>query len=100
MFENLSKYFGIDPWYYYIGGLENEFGTIFLFAIIGFCLLSVRQLFGSLKYLNRAMKRNGLPRSHIPTLFVYVTSMLYILSTVDHKERRFCTPIVQLACLF
>lgn len=42
VFENLSKYFGIDPWYFYLNGIDNEFGTIYLFTVIGFSVLGVK----------------------------------------------------------
>lgn len=40
--ENLSIFFGIDPWYFYFDELHNEFGSIFSFSIFGFCLLAVK----------------------------------------------------------
>ena len=36
---NLSVYFGVDPWYFYLEFLMYEFGTIFFFGLFGLFLL-------------------------------------------------------------
>lgn len=97
--ENLSIYFGIDPWYYYIEQMHLEFGSWYALSTFGFSLITVKQLSGTLYAYNREMREKGMQRSQIPTLLVYVVTMVFMLSSVDHKERRFYAPITQLACL-
>ena len=91
--ENLSIFFGIDPWYFYIEQIYAEFGTLFKFSLFGFSLLTLKQFFGTLYHYNRAMRDKGLKASRIPTFFIFVASYIYVLSSVDHKERRFYAPI-------
>lgn len=90
VFQNLSRYFGIDPWYFYIQGLKHEFGTDFILTLFGLSLLTVRQMSGSL----------GPQLSKMPIFLIYIAVYLYMLSKVEHKERRFYAPIIQLAVLF
>ena len=38
--------------------------------------------------------------SKIPIFLIYIAVYLYMLSKVEHKERRFYAPVMQLAVLF
>ena len=67
--------------------------------MFGFSLLTLKQFFGTLYHYNREMKDKGLNASRIPTFFIFVASYIFVLSSVDHKERRFYAPITQLACM-
>ena len=40
--ENASKFFGVDPWYFYIKGFQEEFCDIYILGIFGLSLLTVR----------------------------------------------------------
>ena len=46
------------------------------------------------------MKKRGIKKSKIPTFMIYIVTYLFVLSIVDHKERRFYAPITQLAAMF
>jgi hypothetical protein len=50
--ENVSKYFGMDPWFFYIKGFGEEFCTIYFLGLFGLSLLTVQQVCGSLKSYN------------------------------------------------
>lgn len=92
--ENLSKFFGIEPWYFYLSGLKEEFCTIWIFGLFGICYFTVQQVSGSLKPYHKKKKYN----SKIPGIFLYLLTYILILSMVDHKERRFYAPVAQLGC--
>jgi hypothetical protein len=79
--------------------MHLEFGSWYALSTFGFSLIAVKQLSGTLYAYNREMREKGMQRSQIPTLLVYVVTMVFMLSSVDHKERRFYAPITQLACL-
>ena len=40
--ENASKYFGIDPWYFYINGFQEEFCTLYFVGLFGLSLVTIR----------------------------------------------------------
>ena len=89
--ENLSKHFGVDNWYLYILALDDEFFTIRIFGLFGFALLTIQQLHGNLR----------LPvNSRIPCFFIYSVTTIAMLSSVPHKEARFYSPVIQLACMY
>ena len=44
------------------------------------------------------MEEAGLGVSTIPSIFIYITTYLAVLSKVDHKELRFYAPVAQLGC--
>eukprot|EP00356_Strombidium_inclinatum_P012985 CAMPEP_0170499278 /NCGR_PEP_ID=MMETSP0208-20121228/30828_1 /TAXON_ID=197538 /ORGANISM="Strombidium inclinatum, Strain S3" /LENGTH=307 /DNA_ID=CAMNT_0010776769 /DNA_START=284 /DNA_END=1207 /DNA_ORIENTATION=+ len=85
--ENLSVYFGIDPWFAYLHGFKDQYGNFFVLAIFGLSWVSVVQIQGQAA------------KSRIPSFFVFTAASLTVLSTVDHKELRFLSPLVQLGCL-
>lgn len=39
--ENVSKYFGVDPWFFYLQGFEEEFCTFYWAGIFGLSMLTV-----------------------------------------------------------
>lgn len=87
--ENVSKYFGFEPWYFYIEGFKEEFCTVYFLGLFGLSLFTVQQMCGSLKAFNANV--NG--ASRIPSLFVFIIAYLTVLSMVDHKELRFYAPL-------
>ena len=86
--ENLSVHFGIDPWYAYIHGFRDQYGKFVDLAIFGLAWISVKQI---------SEAREG--KSGVPSVLVFTVSSLAVLSTVDHKELRFLSPLVQLGCM-
>lgn len=92
--ENVSKYFGSSPWYFYVQGFRDEFCTIYAVGLFGLCLFTVNQMCGSLKCYNA----NVQGASRIPSLITFITACLTVLSMVDHKELRFYAPVAQIGC--
>lgn len=91
--ENISKYFGVDHWSYYI----TEFPE-FIFVLdgvdtagIAFCYLTVCQYHGKIK--NPGNKSS-------PYFLYFIIANLYVLSSVGHKEQRFMTAILPLFMVF
>lgn len=39
------------------------------------------------------MTKRGIRKSRIPICMIYIVTYLFVLSIVDHKERRFYAPI-------
>lgn len=98
--ENISKYFGIEPSYYYLEGLRENYEDRLLFlSLFGLCYFTVQQFSGSLTSYNAFCKQNGLKVSKIPFVFIYSVAYIVVLSLLDHKELRFYTPVIQLSCL-
>ena len=55
--ENISIYFGQEPWYYYIERFHEEFNELGLFGYFGLFLISYRQMTGQLTFYNESMRR-------------------------------------------
>lgn len=81
--ENISQFFGTDPWFYYIQELPEFLSALdgLHTANFGLCMLTVYQLNGRL------------PSVRFPFILVFIAANLLILSTVEHKEQRFMSSI-------
>ena len=93
--ENISKYFGIAPGYFYIEGLRHQYcDPLLVPGLFGLSLLTIQQLFGGLEYYNSACATAKCQATKIPFVFVYSITYVLVLSSLDHKELRFYTPII------
>ena len=54
---------------------------------------------GSLHHFNQNCKDMKVKPTKIPFIFVYSITYIAVLSSLDHKELRFYTPVIQLGCL-
>ena len=87
--ENVSKYFGSDPYFFYIKGFRWEFCTVYAIGLFGLSLFTVHQVCGSLKSFNTKVEG----ASRIPSILTFIVACLTVLSMVDHKELRFYAPV-------
>lgn len=92
MVENLSKYFGTDPWSYYICEIQEFIMSLDGIKTAGFglCWLTVSQMSGKFKVGGESKPKT------LPYFFIYIVTNIFILSNVGHKEQRFMTAIFPL----
>lgn len=95
--DNISKCFGIEPWYYYIIELI-EFVTVekgfFPVQMFGLSLFTLYQANGLIPLQSEGTG------SKFQTLLIFILSNLFVLSKIEHKEQRFMTQIFPLFAIY
>ena len=80
--ENISKYFGTSPWYFYL----QEFPEFIMSldgmntALLGFSILTIIQV----------------NRGELPSFALFTVASFLVLTGIPHKEQRFMTAIFPL----
>jgi hypothetical protein len=79
--ENISRFFGLESWFYYIQELPvfiTQVNQFFYLTLFGMALLIVYQAHGRLPGRARM--------SRFPFLVPFIALNLYVLMSVGHKE--------------
>jgi hypothetical protein len=84
--EGLSKYYGKDPFYFYIVRTLPQFFTVAIPAVF----------FGYYSYLKDKLT---ISKDQVPYLAILSLSYLIIFSLIAHKEDRFMLPIIPFSAL-
>ena len=95
--DNISKYFGEEPWHYYITELPlflTQLECFYEVVILGLCLTTVYQINGRLPF----DRPGGL--TTFPYFVPYIFFNIFVLTLVGHKEQRFMTSIFPLFAIF
>lgn len=94
--ENISKSFGVNPWFYYLDELPTFISENLMFfwpIITGMCLFTAYTAHG-------LIPSEGKNKSTFQSLLVFVVANLLILSKVEHKEQRFMTQIFPIFAIY